>query len=83
MKEVRELMEKIRGLQIGDYVRIKVPDLKSPLYGEVIDTLDWYNWLREEPERLVMVYIPKTKEILSIPLDDEKFEVRLSRRRKK
>jgi len=79
----RKLIEKIRGFQVGDYVRIKVPDLKNPLYGEVIDTLDWYNWLAEKPERLVMVYIPKTKEILSIPLDDEKFEVRLSRRRKK
>ena len=83
MSVTRRLIEKIRGFQVGDYVRIKVPDLKSPLYGEVIETLDRYNWLDEKPERLVMVYIPKTKEILSVPLDDKKWEVRLSRRRKK
>ena len=82
MKEVRELMEKIRGFQVGDYIRIKTP-YEEILYGEVLKILELFNWLDEKPERLVMVYIPKTKEILSVPLDDKKWEIRLSRRRKK
>jgi len=78
----RKLIERIRGFQVGDYIRIKTPH-EEILYGEVLKILELFNWLDEKPERLVMVYIPKTKEILSVPLDDKKWEIRLSRRRKR
>ena len=83
MKEVRELMERIRGFQVGDYVRIIAPDSGKPLYGVVLETLNWINPLTEEPERLVKVFVPKINDKLFVPLDCKLWKIRLSRRRKK
>jgi len=82
MQVVKELMRKIRGFQKGDYVRIIVPDSGKPLYGEVLETLNWINPLTEKPEKLVKVFIPKINDKLFIPLDNELWKVKLTRRRK-
>ena len=82
MSATRRLIEKIRGFQVGDYVRVRT-SFEGIFYGEVLELRDWFNPLEEKYERLAKIQIRNSREAVLIPLDDEKWEVRLARRRKK
>ena len=78
------MIEKLRGFQKGDYVRVEISGLKTPIYGEVIEVINEFCWLHERLERYIVISIPKEKKTMGINLDDKDYyKVRLTRRRKK
>ena len=81
MNKARELVVRLRGFQKGDYVKVEIPKLKTPIYGEIIEVINEYCWLHERLEKYLVI---KTKEgnIMGINLDDKDFKVRPARRRK-
>jgi len=79
----KKLIEKIRGIQKGDYVRIDISGRKSPVYGEVREVINEYCWLHGRVEKCLIIYLPKYKEMIGVCLEDEEYKVRLARRRKK
>jgi len=82
MSATRRLIEKIRGFQKGDCVRVKTP-YEGIFYGEVLGTEDWYNPLEEKYERLARVRIRNSSEVVFVPLDDIRWEIKRTWRRKR
>ena len=83
MSATKKLIEKIRGIQKGDYVRIDISGRKSPVYGEVREVINEYCWLHGRVEKCLIIYLPKYKEMIGVCLEDKEYKVRLARRRKK
>jgi len=74
VNRARELIEKIRGLRVGDYVKVFLHRRKTPVYGEVIAEVDW------EGKKLYSIYLDSNRYLLA---DPKTMDIRLSQRRKK
>ena len=84
MSEAKRLIEKLRGVKKGDYVRIEYPNRKTPLYGVVLGKLLLSEALErpvEEDREIYIVFIPSQHLVTDI--DSKKVRIRLSKRRKK
>ena len=84
MSEAKRLIEKLRGVKKGDYVRIEYPNRKAPLYGVVLGKLLLSEALErpvEEDREIYIVFIPSQHLVTDI--DSKKVRIRLSKRRKK
>jgi len=84
VSEVKRLIEKLRGIKKGDYVRIEYPNRKTPLYGVVLGKLLLSEALErpvEENREIYIVFLPSQHRVTDV--DSKKARVRLSRKRKR
>ena len=84
MKEVKKLVEKLRGIQVGDYIRIEYPYRKTPLYAEVLDKCLLSEALGRQvrEDRIIyIIFVPSQSLITHV--DPKRAIVKLAKRRKK
>jgi len=84
VREVKRLVEKLRGIKKDDYIRIEYPNRKTPLYGIVLGKVllsEVSEKPVEEDREIYIVFIPSQHMVTDI--DPMKVRIRLSKRRKK